>query len=65
MVVVNPKFCYGPFEVHTFFKPYFIVTPSIHQLTCLFQNSCMKLYDGLSMFFHITLGTPHGLLYMC
>jgi hypothetical protein len=51
MVVVNPNLYYGLFEAHIFCKPHFIVTPSIHQLTCLFQNRCMKLYDGYQHFF--------------
>ncbi len=63
MVVVSPNLEYGLCGNHTFTNPTSPSTPSV-QLTRLLQHGFMKLCDDQSMFFHTTLGIPHGILYL-
>ncbi len=63
MVVVSPNLKYCPYEDHTFANPASLFAPFV-QLTCLLQDGLVKSCDNQSMFFHTTLGIPHGILYL-
>jgi hypothetical protein len=63
MVAISPNLEYGPYEDHTFTNPISVFALSI-QLTHLLQDGLVKLCNNQSMFYHTTLGIPHGIIYL-